>query len=46
MHEVTNTEFLVRLRTVLGAGETLVVKRRDKEPCSHEAYILLGKKDN
>lgn len=46
MHEVTNTEFLFRLRSVLGAEDTLVEKRRDKETCSHEAYVLLGKKDN
>ena len=46
MHELTHTEFPSMLGTVLCAGDTSVVKRTDKDSCSHEAYILLGKKDN
>lgn len=44
-HECTDIEFLPMLGTVLSAGDTLVVKRTDKKPCSHEVYILL-EKDN
>ena len=46
MHELTHIQFPSILGTVLCAGDTLAVKRTDKESCSHEAYILLGKKDN
>lgn len=46
MHGFANVEFLAVIGTVLGAGDTLVVNRTDKEPSSHEAYLLLGKKDN
>ena len=46
MHELTQIEFPSMLGTVLCAWDTLAVKRTDKESCSHEAYILLGKKDN
>ena len=46
MHELTQIEFPSMLGTVLCAWDTLAVKRSDKESCSHEAYILLGKKDN
>lgn len=46
VHELINTEFLSVLGTVLGAGDTLMVKRTDKESCSHEAHILLGKEVN
>lgn len=44
MHGLANTEFLSMLGTALHVGDTLVVKKTDKEPCFHEAYILLGKR--
>ena len=44
MHELTHIEFPSVLGTVLCAGDTLAVKRTDKESCSHEAYILLERR--
>lgn len=46
MCELPNIEFLSMSGAVVGAGDTLVVKETDKASCSHEGYILLGKKDN
>lgn len=44
--ELTNSEFPSRVGTVLVAGDILMVQRTDKERCSHQTYVLLGKKDD